>query len=333
LPGLSLAGFHDSFLSVYASINRWFDRFALRTAATSVKPYPLSSKEAEEARSILRQPGALFENDVTTPTDVTFSGTTGFRFTSPHASPWPENNIVFGRLFRASKSWPDRPTVLLLHGWNAELGYRWLFPQIARRLNRHQLNAAMIELPFHGQRKPMPSRLNFLSGDLVRMLQATRQSVADVRALAHWLAKNTRGPVGLCGFSLGAWLAGLVICQDSQIEVAVLATPVAKLDRAIAELGFCKPIRLSCESFDVWPHELSLINYTPVIPNENVLFVQARDDLFAPADTVEEIALAWPGSEIWRVPYGHITVLGSPVITERIVRWAARRMTRPLSAC
>jgi pimeloyl-ACP methyl ester carboxylesterase len=74
-----------------------------------------------------------------------------------------------------------------------------------------------------------------------------------------------------------------------------------------------------------------LIKYTPAIPNENVLLVQARDDLFAPAETVEEIAEAWPGSEIWRVPFGHITVLGSPVITERIVRWTARRVSHPLS--
>jgi hypothetical protein len=192
---------------VYASINRWFDRFALQSAARSVKAYPLSSNEAEQARRLLAQRGSLFEKEVTTPTDLTFFGSTGLRFTSPHASPWPENDAVFGRLFRAAGDWHERPTVVLLHGWNAELGYRWLFPQIARRLNRHQLNAAMIELPLHGRRKPMPSRPNFLSGDLLRMLQATRQSVADVRALVGWLGEHTRGPIGLCGFSLGAWIA------------------------------------------------------------------------------------------------------------------------------
>lgn len=245
-----------------------------------------------------------------------------FRFSSPITSDWAENNVVHGKFFRCKGDWRKQPTTILVHGWNAELGYRFQFPWLARLLNRRRMNAATIELPFHAQRKPS-ARLNFLSGDLVRMMDATRQAVADIRALAAWLVSQGSPCVGIWGFSLGAWLAGLIVSHDSALQPAVLVTPVAKMERAIAELSFCRPIRDTCERTAIWPDHLNLVRYQPRIPKDRILLVEATQDLFAPAETIEEIWQHWQRPPIWRVPHGHISVLMSVPLMQKISDWIA----------
>lgn len=300
----------------------WMDRIALRTAAPSVKPVPGWMEQVDAARELLKHPD-FFSNSVQSPGDLTFISDDVFQYASPLPSAWPENNVVHGRLFRCDGEWKSRPTVLLLHGWNAELAYRFQFPWLARQCNRRGLNAAMIELPFHRQRKPSGTGLNFLSGDLLRVIQATRQAIADIRALIAWLAAETSAPPGVCGFSLGAWLAGFIACYEPRNRFAVLATPVANMERAIAELPFCGPIRSSCQEARLWPRALNLVEHKPCIPAERTLVIEAAHDLFAPAETLEELCRRWGEPVLWRVAHGHISILMAVPTLKRMVDWIA----------
>ncbi|HMC28668.1 MAG TPA: hypothetical protein VKM56_12835, partial [Verrucomicrobiae bacterium] len=83
-----------------------------------------------------------------------FNNETDFLFASPVTTRWEQNNRVHGKLFRAGPAWKSRPSVILLHGWNAELQYRWQFPRLARRLTKSGVNAAIFELSYHCQRRP-----------------------------------------------------------------------------------------------------------------------------------------------------------------------------------
>src|SRR5512135_3747345 len=56
-----------------------------------------------------------------------------FRFPTPRPSEFAGNNIVYGQLYRCGKSWREKPAVILLHGWNSGLSYRFRFPWTARR--------------------------------------------------------------------------------------------------------------------------------------------------------------------------------------------------------
>ncbi len=257
---------------VFRFLTTPLDRLALWSARSGQADHGGCS-HAAEARILLEGAG-FFCSGLAVPAEARFANEHDFCFNSPLATPWAENNIVPGKLHRAGQAWREKPAVILLHGWNGELSYRWQFPLLARRLARRGVNAAMIELPYHGRRKPRgPNAIcNFISHDLLRMVEATRQAIADTRALAAWLAAQGSPRVGL-------WIR-----------------------------------------FDA----LDLRAHFPVAGPENILLIESTHDLFAPADTVEELWRAWRKPEIWRLPHGHISVLLSLPIMERAVDWVVR---------
>ena len=135
--------------------------------------------------------------------------------------------------------------------------------------------------------------------------------------------------MGVWGISLGAWLGGLLICSRPQAcpSFAVLLTPIASVDQAIQELAFCKSIRSSLEkASSVRLDPLNLASHVPNVPPENILLVESKHDLFAPAETVENLWRAWAQPEFWRLPHGHISILLSPFILQRIVNWIQRKV-------
>jgi pimeloyl-ACP methyl ester carboxylesterase len=285
---------------------------------------PACSKE--EAPSVLPEPDFRAEN-ASEPADLAFGAEGRFRFTSPVRTGAPENNTVHGRLYSTGGDWKGRPTVVLLHGWDAQWCYHRTFPRLARRLRRAGINTAAFELPYHMQRRPRTGPVvDFISGDLERMLEATRQAVAETRALCHWLRGQGSGVIGIWGFSLGAWLAGLTLWAEPRLSCAVLTTPIASIERAIAELPFCAPVRGSLQRRTVELRSLNLGAHTPDLAPNNVLLVESRHDLFAPPDSIEELWRAWGHPQIWRLPHGHISVLFSPSVMKRTVHWLAERM-------
>lgn len=312
-------------LLMRAGLAKPLDWCSIQLARLSVRGGGVE-KQAARAAELLQHPDFLGDF-VAAPEDFRFVSKRAFQFTSPVESPWRRNNTVHGRLFTAAPRWQDRPTVVLLHGWNAETGYRVLFPHLARRLTKRGVNAAMIELPYHSQRKPHGKKAvtNFLSGDLVHVVQAAHQAVADARALVAWLKKQGSPRIGLWGISLGAWLSGLLVCADSHVDFVVLMTPVARMDRVIAELDFCAPIRRSLGGAKLRLDSMNLTTHRPRVAPENILVVASEHDLFAPIGTSEELCRAWGGPELWRPRHGHISVLMSMPVMERTIRWVARK--------
>jgi dienelactone hydrolase len=303
-------------------LTRSLDRFVIRMAARAMPQPGRHQPHAEEAAALLNDPD-FFCDFVQSPGDFKFTGENAFEFQSEIATPWEGNNSVRGKFFRCDEEWKKFPTTILIHGWNDELGYQFRFPYLAGQLKRHKINTATIELPYHLQRRPRgPNAItNFISEDLWRMIEATRQSIADVRALVKWFHAQGCGNVGLWGTSLGAWLTGLIVCHEPLVNFAVLTTPVAKLERVINELAFCAPIRRSYEKSKMDLAKLNLISHRPKAPRENILIQEAEDDLFAPKEAIEEFWNAWGKPEIWRLRHAHISVLMSVPVMKRTVNW------------
>lgn len=314
---------------VFPLFTRPLDRAAIRTACRSVRS-PRVRRAPTASSEALKHPD--YFADLAAGAPLEFYEGDYFTYGSPVTTEWPENNSVFGRLFRSKQARRNPgagkgPAVVLLHGWNGEQGYRFLFPPMARRFAGLGLTVAMIELPYHGSRKPRSGSLrNFLSGDLEHMMEATRQAVADIRAMIDWLHEEGFGPVGLWGVSLGAWLGGLVGCADRRVGAMVLMTPVARIDRAIETLEFCRHIKDSMQGVDISAAELNLTACRPQIAPEKILLVESIYDLFAPAESVEELWERWGRTDIWRVRHGHISVLFSVPIMERTGRWLRRSL-------
>jgi hypothetical protein len=138
------------------------------------------------------------------PAQIEFDGPLQFRFPSPRPGAVPENNIVYGRLYRCLENWRERPVIILLHGWNSTLSHRFRFPWIAKRCIGAGFNAATLELPFHFQRRSR-RRGGLHVPYFLQLAEMRAQAVAEVRALMGWLLEQGCPAVALWGASYGGW--------------------------------------------------------------------------------------------------------------------------------
>jgi pimeloyl-ACP methyl ester carboxylesterase len=261
---------------------------------------------------------------------VSFTGGKNFQFPSPVSTDCHENNLVRGRMSRCGQHWRKRPAVVLLHGWNDRWGYRYRFPWLARHFVRRGINSVMFELPYHYQRRPGEGeRRNFISEDVGRTMEAAHQALAEINSMVNWLLAQGCPRVSLLGFSLGAWLGGLAVCHNPRICCAVLITPVSRIDRMIDDTAFCEPLRRALISKPMDLNPLNLGFHKPKLTRGNMLLVVAEHDMFVPAETSEELWEAWGNPELWSLPQGHITMLGSSSMMKRAGKWIGARLKIP----
>jgi dienelactone hydrolase len=314
-----------------AALCRLLDRIAIQFAAARAPRLDGRNPNISEARAFLES--REFISEEAKPALVELGAPPYFSFPTPRPTPYIENNIIHGRLYRCERQWQDRPTIILLHGWNDVNNHYWRFPRIAEQINRSGINAATLEAPYHFQRRPrhLGSWSNFLCPDILRTVQAAAQGIAEVQAFAEWLRVQGCPAVGLWGISLGAWLAGLSGCHDSRWSCVILVTPVAKLDDVIENVSFCKHIREAFQGQPIGAPRLNLTLSRPAIPKENVLLIEAEHDLFIARESVEELWRAWGEPPIVRLREGHITAPGAKGLTTRIIRWAAPLLEKPVA--
>lgn len=305
---------------MFAFLKRQLDYWAIRDAAKAVACSPVREGSQREATRLLESPDFLSMNSIR-PAKPLFAGHSDFTFRSLRpVSTSIQNNLVHGKFFPASK---PRGTVLLIHGWNAEYHYFKGLPRIAARLNDANFSAILVELPFHAHRRPQDSSLpaNFINSDLPLMLQLVDQSLADLQSLLLWAQETTGQPCALWGYSLGAWLAGLLCTVSTAPYAAILTTPVTRLDLAIESLSFCEPIRhaLKKEPLDFSP--LNLAFRSLQIPRERVRIEEGIYDGFVPGQTIEELRQAWRLNAGVLCPHGHISILMSRRIPRQTISW------------
>jgi len=222
-----------------------------------------------------------------------------------------------------------------VHGWNAELHYLYVLPRVARSLNRRGINAVLMELPLHLQRRPPRNSLcvrDFISDDLATMLRATTQALADFHALALWAREQGCSNIALWGFSLGGWLAGLYISGNTLASHAVLTTPIIDLERGVRELSFCHPVRsaIADAKFDL--SKLNLSRQKPNIPPDRIRVCQSEYDLFVPNETYARLAKSWNLPPPAVCKQSHLSVLISRTSMRATVDWLSEKLapiTRP----
>ncbi|MGA6986217.1 MAG: abhydrolase domain-containing 18 [Terriglobales bacterium] len=137
------------------------------------------------------------------------------RFTSPVATPFPENNLVNARWFPAR----GRRAVVLLPHWNSDaLSYTAL----CRVLNWMGIAVLRLSMPYHDIRRPAEiDRADYaVSANIGRTLDSVRQGVIDVRCCLDWLEAQGYNRLGIVGTSLGSCYAFIATAHDPRIQVA-----------------------------------------------------------------------------------------------------------------
>lgn len=304
------------------------DWLAIRSACACVRPSPDGKSHAEEARALLQSPD-FFAPEVSA-AGLEFIDGRHFQFPSPVQSDSMVNDTVQGFCRLAGGDWRERPSAILLHGWNAELQYHFQMPRCARLLAEAGVNAFCLELPYHASRRPTyPGEISdFASGNTLHIFRATRQALAEIRALTLWLRAQGSPTVGLWGTSLGGWLSGLAAANQPGLDWAVLFTPVPRMDRALRELALAPHTRSQIAELGDSLRRISLTDHEWPLDPQRLLVVDSQHDLFVTRQTIDELCRQW-GGELWRVPHSHITAMFSGALPRRIASWIEKRAATP----
>lgn len=303
---------------------------------------PAKNQRLEEAIQFLKGPD--FIPGTIQSAQLEFDGRLHFHFPSPRPSDFPENSVVYGRLYRCGKDWQTRPAVILLHGGGGDPDYHFQFPLLARACNRNGFNAATLIGPYHFQRRPRASA----SLDPLDCLQFVQiffaQAVAEIRALMGWLLEQGCPAVALWGSSYGGWLAGLTACHDARLSAVIMNVPgftIGSVNKAqvrqILWSGIRKELQARQTAYEALDTtSLNLINLQPAIPKQRILLIEGLYDLFLGLegrDDLEQLWQTWAQPEIWRLPQGHLgyTIGLAPGLTGRILHWLAPRLNTPRS--
>lgn len=227
----------------------------------------------------------------------------------------------------------DAPVILLVHGYAVPVPI-WDELQ-ARRLRARGAHTIRIDLPFHLRRR-VPghgSGDGFFGSDPARIRATVRQSVEDAAALVAWARREISPIVGAMGVSLGGLIVSLLAAQvelDSVVAVAPLCDPPSTFLEHMPR-NLARRLGLSATSGGAWGDDpaaarellegmlapLVLRNLLPRTPPENITLVRPELDLIVGPEPIGALAQAW-GVELWDYPYGHITVMNAPGITQRI---------------
>lgn len=135
------------------------------------------------------------------------------RFTSPHPSPYPENNLANARWFPAK----GKRAVVVLPQWNSDaISHNAL----CTLLNRCGIAALRLSMPYHDVRRPAEiQRADYaVSANIGRTLASTRQGITDVRCCLDWLEQQDYSQLGVLGTSLGSCYAFIAAAHDERLR-------------------------------------------------------------------------------------------------------------------
>ncbi len=258
-----------------------------------------------------------------------------FSFPSARPTPHSENNAVFVRTF-ASQRGGHEPAMIMLHGlMNVSL--------IAYRPFIHAVLACgacayAIELPYHHRRTPAGS----ISGDLFHTanlemtLHAVQQAVSDTRRLIVWLRQSGTRHIGILGFSLGAWIGGLVACCEPGLDFAFLGMPPNHLNHLVwhTALGAQLCRRFAAQGWEEkftssFYDQLDPKTYSPLLPPENLHLYAAEFDSLIALEHVHALRRAWAMPALRIYPHGHLSIM----LSRQLHRDFREDLRRQLATC
>ena len=284
----------------------------------------------EEALRYLKGPDFAFTDSQ--PAQVEFNDSLHFRFPTPRPCEFAENNVVYGRFYRCTELWQERPFIILLPGYNDSASYNLRFPLIARRCNRAGFNVAAFVPPYHFQRCPR-QRVAFDTEDCLFWVERAAQAIAEIRALTGWLLGEGCPAVALWGYSRGASDAGMAVCRDARLAAVVMASPPVRCKPLVQQLALRPRIRARLQSAREVCERMSLTAMNlmmtqPAIPREKILLIEGIHDLLCSKDDIEDLWQSWGQPDIWRLPHGHVSVCCGfvPGLSGRVIDWLAARL-------
>lgn len=243
-----------------------------------------------------------------------------------HAGEYGRNQSASARYMHPAIG-KRRGALVYVHGWLEPSPWQALFlPRLYEALDVDVLH---LQLPFHGSRNPRSALFHgefFWTADLVRSIEAVRQSCLDARTLIAWLRSQGYEEVGVTGISMGASVAMVSACIAPLADYIVPVIGHLQLSDAVEDAPIFWRMRADLERFGIDRRrrteifeQLGLHKLRPLLSRSRQLWIMARDDVYIPAAVVERQWRQWGEPPIEWLPGGHMTfALSLPRILQRM---------------
>ncbi|MFN4896286.1 MAG: alpha/beta hydrolase [Pseudomonadota bacterium] len=235
-----------------------------------------------------------------------------------------ENTTSFVRLWEHREATSERMTIIAVHGWtmgDQRVNSLAFLPGLLFSLG---CNVALVELPFHGRRRPkgIPEELPlFPSADPLRTCLAMAHALYDLRILRLFLGRRGHTRISCVGMSLGAYVGALWASLD-QLSRAAFLVPLVSMGGMAFEL-------LRKQGVDSLPLEFltdlfrdhSPLEREPATPQEAIMVVAGTDDHLVPKTQICELQTRWPRATVVWAGGGHGAATNRAEAFDRITKF------------
>jgi pimeloyl-ACP methyl ester carboxylesterase len=216
------------------------------------------------------------------------------------------NRVAWARLYGQGRG---RPAVILVHGYMAG---QWSIEERiwpVRWMNRHDLDVALVLLPFHGVRAARHGGVTPFPGADPRFTnEGFRQTVADLRVLMALLHARGAPRVGMMGMSLGGYATALMATLERDLAFAVPIIPLSSVaDFALDQgrLGTGERAHAQHAALEAANRVVSPLARPSLVPKERILVIGAEADQVTPIRYAERLAYHFDAPML-RLPGGHV---------------------------
>jgi pimeloyl-ACP methyl ester carboxylesterase len=227
-------------------------------------------------------------------------------------------HTVYARRIRPDTS-TSRPRLLYIHGYMQPETVIEEFGLLATMAQALQMEVVQLQPPYHGRRKPRASRFDgelYWTADVVRSIEALRQTLLDARTLLAVLQKESPRPVGVAGLSLGGALSAVLTCLEPGFAFSAPLIAHMDLGALVADAPVLGAMREDMLRFGWKPRDfrafttrLGWNELQPVIPPDRICLFAARDDHFFRASVVRAMWRRWHEPRIHWYPTSHMGFL------------------------
>jgi pimeloyl-ACP methyl ester carboxylesterase len=209
-----------------------------------------------------------------------------------------------------------RPRLLYIHGYMQPETVIEEFALLATMARALDMEVVQLQPPYHGRRKPRRSRFDgelYWTADLVRSVEALRQTLLDARTLLAWMQSQSSQPVGVAGLSLGGALSAVLTCVEPRFAFSAPLIAHMDLGALVADAPVLGAMRADLERFGWTPRDFAAFverigwnALRPTIPTERIHLFEMEDDHFFRPEVVRRMWQRWGEPAIRWYPGSHM---------------------------
>jgi dienelactone hydrolase len=237
------------------------------------------------------------------------------KFRRKYLEHYRETHRVFARRIRPAAA-RQRPRLLYLHGYMQPETYVEELALLTSMALALDVEVIQMQPPHHGRRATGGSRFSgefYWTADLVRSVEALRQTLLDARTLLRCLLAEDARPVGVTGLSLGGALTLCLTCLEEGFAFSVPLVAHMDLAALVADAPVLSGMRRDLRSFGWGTAEfrefvagLGWYELVPKLPVERIFIIAALHDRFFRSPVVRSMWARWGRPAIRWYPTSHM---------------------------